>query len=190
MHNLEIKARALDWAVQIKRAAAIADGPPTVLLQVDTFFCVPRGRLKLREFDDGTGELIQYERPDTAGPRQSSYVRALMTQPAATKVALAAALSVRAVVTKKRTLFIVEQTRIHMDEVKDLGAFIELEVVLHASQAAADGEAIAQRLMEQLGIDRRTLIAEAYVDLLLRSGAQTTSALQSALDIRAVVFGK
>lgn len=58
-----------------------------------------------------------------------------------------------------------------------LGAFIELDVALRASQTAADGEVIARRLMKQLGVDRRALIAEAYVGLLLRSRSLTTAAV-------------
>ncbi|MCH8502943.1 MAG: class IV adenylate cyclase [Ectothiorhodospiraceae bacterium] len=164
--NIEIKARARDFASQGRIAAQLADGPPVVIQQEDTFFHVPRGRLKLREFGDGTGELIQYDRPDSPGPKQSTYVRTPASEPHSLKAALAAALGVRAVVRKRRTLFLVEETRIHLDEVAELGQFLELEVVLRTEQSEAEGRMIADRLMSELGVDPSDLVSRAYVDLL------------------------
>ncbi|HSB67662.1 MAG TPA: class IV adenylate cyclase, partial [Anaerolineales bacterium] len=76
------------------------------------------------------------------------------------------AFGVRGVVSKVRYLFMVGQTRIHLDKVSDLGEFIELEVVLNSGQSDADGEWIANGLMRQLGITEQDLIDTAYVDLL------------------------
>ena len=79
--NIEIKARAADLEALAGIAAGLADGPPVRLEQTDTFFHVPRGRLKLREFGDGTGELIQYARADSAGPKPSDFVRSPVPSP-------------------------------------------------------------------------------------------------------------
>ncbi|MDZ7616842.1 MAG: class IV adenylate cyclase [Patescibacteria group bacterium] len=165
--NIEIKARAGDFAEQARMAAEMADGPAVFLQQEDTFFRVPGGRLKLREFADGTGELIQYERVDTAGPKQSDYVRTPIPEPASLKEVLARALGVRAVVRKTRTLLVTGQTRIHLDEVDGLGRFLELEVVLRPEQAETEGVAIAEQIMAQLGVKASDLTPGAYVDLLL-----------------------
>lgn len=164
--NIEIKARATHWSGQIKKAAALAATPPVAIHQVDTFFHVPHGRLKLREFDDGTAELIQYQRPDGAGPKPSTYFRVTVAQPEQIKAALATARGIRAVVTKKRLLFLAGQTRIHMDDVSSLGRFIKLEVVLEPTQAEEQGMAAAERLMAALAIERTDLVAGAYADLL------------------------
>ena len=64
--NVEIKAIARRFEQQRAIAESLADGPAKVFEQQDTFFRVPHGRLKLRQFGDGRAELIQYERPDTA----------------------------------------------------------------------------------------------------------------------------
>ena len=72
--NVEIKARATDFAQQQERAAELADSPPELLSQEDTFFRSKRGRLKLRRFDADRGELIYYERPDARGPSESRYM--------------------------------------------------------------------------------------------------------------------
>lgn len=165
--NVEIKARSRDIELQGRIAARLAESPPALIEQEDTFFHVPRGRLKLREFGDGTGELIEYDRPDSHGPKQSTYIRSPISEPHSLKAALAAALGVRAVVRKRRTLFLAEQTRIHLDEVAGLGQFIELEVELQPDQTEAEGRAIADRLMSELGIEATDLVAGAYVDLLI-----------------------
>jgi adenylate cyclase class IV len=164
--NIEIKARASDYQAQLRRAEEIADGPPLRFTQEDTFYHVPNGRLKLRVFADGSGELIQYRRPDAEGPKTSDYALVRIGDPTALGGLLAAALGVRAVVRKTRTLLLCGQTRLHFDEVEGLGNFIELEVVLADGQSAAEGEAIASGLMGQLGILPGDLLAGAYVDML------------------------
>lgn len=165
--NIEIKAHARDFDAQVDKAERIASGPAQLITQEDTFFHVSNGRLKLREFGDGTGELIQYHRADAAGPKQSSYVLSRTTEPETLKAALANALGVRAVVKKTRTLYLSGQTRLHFDEVENLGRFIELEVVLDAEQDAGEGTPIAEKLMAALGIQEGDLITGAYVDMLL-----------------------
>ncbi|EFN89274.1 hypothetical protein EAI_01100 [Harpegnathos saltator] len=70
------------------------------------------------------------------------------------------------VVKKIRQLFIVGQTRIHIDQVDGLGNFIELEVMLQENQDIETGQKIADELMQALSITKDDLIAEAYIDLL------------------------
>ena len=76
------------------------------------------------------------------------------------------ALGVRGVVRKKRTLYLVGQTRVHLDEVEGLGDFMELEVVLHPGQSDAEGQVIARDLMTRLGVAEKDLLEGAYMDLL------------------------
>ncbi len=167
--NVEIKA-ILDASIEslLPRARALADGPEARIEQDDTFFACAHGRLKLRDFGDGTGELIHYERADTPGPKLSDYVRAPTTDPAALREALTRAHGAIGRVRKTRWLLMVGQTRIHLDRVHGLGDFMELEVVLRDGQSAADAEAMAERLMGELGIARRQRVAGTYLDLLAR----------------------
>jgi adenylate cyclase class IV len=166
--NVEIKARIDSVEALLPRARALADGLAVLIEQDDTFFTCSHGRLKLREFADGAGELIHYERADTAGPKLSDYVRAPTSDPAALREALTRAHGVIGRVRKTRWLLMAGQTRIHLDRVEGLGDFIELEVVLREEQSAAEGEAIAERLMGRLGIERDQRLAGAYLDLLAR----------------------
>jgi len=164
--NVEIKARVRDLPALLTAVEAIADGPPELLLQDDTFFDSPFGRLKLRVSTNGTGELVAYRRPDVGGPRESSFVKAAVTDPAALAAVLADALGPAGVVRKRRIFCRHGQTRIHLDEVDGLGTFLELEVELRDGQPTGEGERIARELMARLGIAEDDLVATAYVDLL------------------------
>lgn len=168
-HNVEIKAKARDFARQRQLASAIATAAPVVLLQHDTFYSAATGRLKLRRFADGKAELIQYSRPDTTETKTSSYVVVPVSDPAAMHECLLQALGVRSDVRKRRTLVMAGRTRIHFDEVEGLGEFIELEVVLAEGEDPAAGHLEAQQIMRQLDIREQDLIRGAYADLLTQS---------------------
>lgn len=64
-----------------------------------------------------------------------------------------------------RYLYIVGQTRVHVDEVKGLGDFMELEVVLSPDQTIEEGQSIANDLLKKLGINKEDLITGSYMDL-------------------------
>ena len=169
--NVEIKARVSDLDAMEKKAAALADSRPEVIAQDDTFFNCPTGRLKLRVFAGGHGELIAYQRRDTAGPGISNYAITEVSDAAGMAAALAASLGVRGRVRKERRLYLAGPTRIHLDRVEGLGDFMELEVVLAEGQAITEGEAIARDLMTRLGVQEDDLITGAYLDLLPDGGA-------------------
>ncbi len=75
--NVEIKAVDPDPARTLERALALGASDHGVLAQRDTYFAVPRGRLKLREQERGGDELIAHERPDEAAVRVSTYTTTL-----------------------------------------------------------------------------------------------------------------
>lgn len=164
--NIEIKARVHDALALGARVTAIADSPGVTLRQRDTFFVCADGRLKLREFGDGGSELIWYRRDDTSGSKKSEYRVTPVPDPSCLREILARAVGTTGVVVKTRRLFLVGQTRVHLDEVAGLGTFVELEVVLRDGQAEAEGHAIAAELIGRLGIEARDLVEGAYADLL------------------------
>ena len=164
--NIEIKARVADPTRKRELAERLVQKPPTVLQQHDTFFPCTNGRLKLRELSPTEGELIFYRRPDTAGPRQSDYSIHPTNSPASLRALLTAAFGVGTVVVKTRLLYLVGETRIHLDSVVGLGSFVELEVVLSPEQSAEEGRRVARDLMLALEIDQADLIDRAYADLL------------------------
>jgi adenylate cyclase class IV len=164
--NVEIKARALQPDRLRQLALRLGDGDSELIRQKDTFYHVPRGRLKLREFGDGTGELISYDRPDREGPKTSDYAINRTADPAGLHLVLSRALGTRGIVSKERTLVRCGRTRIHLDQVEGLGGFMELEVVLEPEESEEQGRVIALDLMKQLEIDPAELVEGAYLDLL------------------------
>jgi adenylate cyclase, class 2 len=135
--------------------------------QVDTYFNVPNGRLKLRE---GTIEqsLIFYERTNTAGAKQSNVTLYNHQPDAALKLALTQAVGVKTVVDKKRKIYFIDNVKFHFDKVEGLGEFLEVEAIDN------DGSIGIEKLKEQcryyqqlLGVQDNDFIAESYSDLLL-----------------------
>lgn len=164
--NVEIKARIEDVEALLPRAAALADQGPTEIVQDDTFFVCPNGRLKLRAFSATSGQLIFYQRPDQTGPKESFFLISPTSSPDTLREALTLAYGQTGRVRKHRTLFLSGRTRIHPDRVEHLGDFLELEVVMADGEPANAGVAVAHDLLAKLGIAPDQLIERAYVDLL------------------------
>jgi predicted adenylyl cyclase CyaB len=166
--NFEFKAAATDLDTMEKRLLAL--NPEFIGLdhQIDTYFHVPHGRLKLRE-GHIENALIHYQRSNTPGAKQSD-VWLYQHQPnAALKSILMQSIGVKVVVDKKRKIYFVDNVKFHFDEVKELGTFIEVEAI------DKDGTIGLEKLQEQcrfyaslLEVQDTDYIAESYSDLLLR----------------------
>jgi predicted adenylyl cyclase CyaB len=163
--NVEIKARIAGVAALAPLVARLADTGPTFIEQDDTFFSCPNGRLKLRDQFAAGAELIFYQRADQSGPKESFYLRLPVPDPTALRELLQLAYGQTGRVRKRRMLFLVGRTRIHLDAVEGLGEFLELEVVLREEESAAQGIVEAESIMAQLGVLPQQLIQGAYVDL-------------------------
>ena len=168
--NIEIKARIDDPVACAARAAALADHGPIVIEQDDTFFRCIGGRLKLRAFSDGTGELIYYRRADQRGPKECFYLLSPTSAPDVLRESLTLANGLAGRVKKHRQVFLIGRSRIHLDQVDHLGYFLELEVVLAEGEAVESGVSEAHGLMKRLGLELHQLVDGAYVDLLALQG--------------------
>ncbi len=168
--NVEIKARIESVEALMAQAAAIADEGPIEIAQDDTFFACNAGRLKLRAFADGRGELIFYERADAKGPKESFYLISRTDHADALRDVLTHAYGESGRVVKHRTLYLAGATRIHLDRVAGLGEFLELEVVLDEHGSTETGVRTAHEIMGLLGVEPSQLIEGAYVDLLVLKG--------------------
>jgi adenylate cyclase, class 2 len=135
--------------------------------QIDTYFKVPNGRLKLRE---GTIEqaLIFYQRSNIAGAKQSDVILYQHKADAALKQILTQSLGIKAVVDKRRRIYFIDNVKFHFDRVEGMGTFVEVEAI------DKDGSIGLERLKEQcrsyqelLGVKEEDFMAESYSDLLL-----------------------
>ncbi|MBS1271160.1 MAG: hypothetical protein MAGBODY4_00289 [Candidatus Marinimicrobia bacterium] len=164
--NVEIKARVTDPDSLQRRLDDITGGIEVIQNQHDTFFHTPYGRLKLRRFPESPAELIYYDRSDAPGPKKSDFRRLFLDDPDYYQKLLSASLGIRGVVEKTRRLYRIGQTRMHLDHVKSLGDFLELEVMLEPGQSTEEGQTVAEKIMDQLKIRKEDLVDAAYIDLL------------------------
>jgi predicted adenylyl cyclase CyaB len=164
--NIEIKVKVDDLEKLRIRVQRICEGVGEEITQEDIFFNNSLGRFKLRILAPDMGQLIFYQRLDLAGPKLSNYLIYDTADPEGLKQVISQASGVRGTVRKRRWLYWFGSTRIHLDLVEGLGAFMELEVVLQPGESREVGMAAAAELMDLLAIDPDDLIEGAYIDLL------------------------
>ncbi len=165
--NIEIKAKVKD----VERLRALIEKLPVIsretFFQEDTFFRISTGRLKFRRLGPDRGQLIYYDRADSKGPKISEYSILETNQPDIVNRSLSKCREILGVVRKKRDVYIVGQTRIHVDEVEGLGKFVEFEFVFEEGQDVQEGKKTIAQLMVILGIEEDSLLGGAYIDLQL-----------------------
>lgn len=166
--NIEIKARCADQKkIRDILTAHKADFKGTDH-QVDTYFKVNRGRLKLRE-GNIENSLIFYERENKEGPKQSN-VNLFRSEPGSSlKEILISALGILVVIDKKREIYFIDNVKFHIDTVENLGTFVEIEAI------DSDGTIGKEKLLEQcneylrlFGIEQGALVSVSYSDMLLQ----------------------
>lgn len=183
MRNLELKIKC-ETMQDLKSIEALAQKHGAIyqytVEQRDTYFRVSRGRLKLRErwlkeqneAKSIDAELIYYRRPGKAGSRISFYDVMQISEPEPLRLMLTEALrSAPVVVEKVRVLYIYKNTRIHLDAVKTLGTFVELETVIDETMSMKDVRAEHQAVIAFLGLGPLQPIASSYSDLLMKAGS-------------------
>lgn len=167
--NIEIKAR-LD-APDTVRNILLASGAKFIGedRQIDTYFNVPEGRLKIRE---GTIEncVVFYRRPDKSGPKRCDYTIEKYargdTSLQGFKALLTAALGVRTVVDKRREIYFIGNIKFHIDTVDKLGAFFEIEAIGDGNTDVRELENQCGEWLKKLGIDSGSLVDVSYSDMM------------------------
>lgn len=167
--NIEIKARSSnqDFVREILRSrGAEFKG---IDHQIDTYFNVTSGRLKLRE-GNIENSLVHYEREDIDSPKQSHVTFYKSADKNSLKEILTKSLGILAVVDKTREIYFIDNVKFHIDIVKNLGTFVEIEAM------DFDGKIGKDKLFEQCDyyiklfkIRRGDLISNSYSDMLLNN---------------------
>jgi homotetrameric cytidine deaminase len=174
--NIELKAVDPDPERSLAVVKGLGAHDRGLLRQKDTYYRVSSGRLKLREEEPGGATLVQYDRVDADEARESRYRLIPVEDAANLAAALASSLGVLAVVEKERHLLLWQNVRIHLDAVKDLGHFIELEGVATADSDLADELDRVTRLTEALEIKPERILRNSYSDQVIGSGALVEAA--------------
>ncbi len=135
--------------------------------QIDTYFNVKNGRLKLRE-GSIENNLIQYKRPDQSGPKQSDFKLFKTEKGSDLKPMLKMALGIKAVVDKQREIYFIENVKFHLDRVKDLGTFIEIEATDLNNERTSDFLLKqCSHYLEIFGVNTDDLLEKSYSDMIL-----------------------
>lgn len=167
--NMEIKAKCLDPERIEKKLLennALYIGTDN---QVDTYFNVPSGRLKLRE-GNIEQSLIFYQRPDASEVKGSMVEMTKLERNNGIKPVLQKALGLKIEVVKKRKIFFIDNVKFHIDHVGGLGSFVEIEAIFEGSGdelVAEQLKAQCHHYMEYLGIAPEDLIDRSYSDMLM-----------------------
>jgi adenylate cyclase class 2 len=165
--NVELKAKDPDPEGSLATCRSLDAVDRGVISQRDIYFDVPHGGLKLREEEPGKPHLIQFQRASLPQQRQSSYRIIGIEDSVSLRAALRESLGERGVVVKRRHLFLWHDVRIHLDEVRGLGSFLELEAVAPADSDLAREYQLVAELRDAFRITDERLCANGYADQLL-----------------------
>ena len=166
--NVEIKARCRNPVLVRAVLAALESDHIGTDHQVDTYFNVPEGRLKIRT-GDIENALIHYSRADGEGPKTSRVTLYPTSEGEALRDILTKALGVKAVVDKIRDIHFIGNVKFHIDSVAGLGDFVEIEVIdRHGDLPHDEMEATCEKYMKALEIEEGDLVSDSYSDQIIR----------------------
>lgn len=136
--------------------------------QIDHYFRVPEGRLKLRH---GSIEqsLIFYKRGNQAGPKDSSVALTRLAGEAEAEslaATLDRALGTWVKVDKQREIYFIKNVKFHLDTVVGLGNFLEIEAIGDSADQRTELLAQCEEWMATLGVQPEELVENSYSDLL------------------------
>jgi adenylate cyclase class 2 len=167
LRNFEFKARAENISKLEQKLLELKPVFKGEDHQIDTYFTVPAGRLKLRE-GNIENALIYYERPDTANAKQSDILLYKHQPDSSLKDILARVNGIKVIVDKHRRIYFIENIKFHFDTVDELGTFIEVEAIDETGLMGTE------KLKEQcmyyfayFGLNNSDYINKSYSDLIL-----------------------
>jgi len=166
--NIEIKARSNSHdqiREYLKSKNADFKG---VDHQIDTYFAVPSGRLKLRR-GNVENSLIFYNRDNQSGPKQSDVSFSRVDADSNIKEVLSMAFGVLVEVDKKREIYFIDNVKIHIDTVEGLGTFMEIEAIDYDGTIGTDKlQKQCDFYMKELRVQEKDLLTSSYSDMLLQ----------------------
>jgi adenylate cyclase, class 2 len=135
--------------------------------QVDTYFNVSTGRLKLRE-GNIESNLIYYERDDQPGAKESNFQLLYIADANGIKGILSKSLGIKIIVEKQREIYFIGNVKFHIDEVTGLGRFAEIEASnLYSNISKAELMEQCKYYQQVFNIREEDLISVSYSDMLM-----------------------
>jgi predicted adenylyl cyclase CyaB len=163
--SIELRARLDDVQRGLDRAAVVTGSIPREVVQEDVFFNARRGRLFIRR-EESRAELISYSKAERPHPRPSAYFRQTLSDPDSKERELKDTFGVAARVAKRRWVFEFEGGRIHIDDLGQLGAFVEIAVQTPSKDQVPRSYARLRKMARAMGVREGALIGEEYETLI------------------------
>lgn len=134
--------------------------------QIDTYFIVPEGRLKLRQ-GNIENSLIFYKREERKGIKTSNVelVKLDSKQAQSTKNLLSLSNGIFKIVDKKREIYFIDNVKFHLDKIESLGTFVEIEAINFQGQSKETLTEQCAYYLQLFGIDSTDCIDASYSDL-------------------------
>jgi predicted adenylyl cyclase CyaB len=167
MKNLELKIFVNNFRDVVNRLKKIGAEHSGTLNQKDVYYKVSGGRLKTREINGTDFELIFYNRANTKSSKFSNYQILNFSENEFKILAgiLNNVFDIKSVVEKKRELWLFKHTRVHLDKVKGLGNFLELETVMKNINLAKVTKE-HKEVIKLLDLNKYKKQSKSYSDLL------------------------
>ncbi len=166
MKNIESKFFIKDFGVIKKSLNKNGAKYVEKLSQLDTYYYCKTGRLKIREINNHSYELIFYQRPNKKGPKISNFqiISLKINQTKAIKNLLQESIGIKKIIKKIRYLWIYKNTRVHLDTVFGLGKFIELETVVQ-NISLKEAEIEHAEIIKILSLSKAKRLSKSYCEI-------------------------
>ena len=167
--NVEIKARTNSSDVVRKYLINHQADFKGTDNQTDTYFNVASGRLKLRE-GNIENNLIYYNRNNQAGPKSSQFNLVKVEDAKGLKEVLTKSCGIKMIVKKKREIYYIDNVKFHIDELQELGSFIEIEagnILANKTEAELLGQ--CNFYLKEFGVKEKDLVAVSYSDMMIEA---------------------
>ncbi len=129
--NIELKAKVENFESLVEKLKSLHH---TQITQEDFYVNINNGRLKLRKSSLNKPQVISYNRENLFNAKESYYK--VYTYSSKEEFSLAFKnfrknFGFNSIIKKKRMYYRYEDFRIHLDEVENLGNFVEIELVIN-----------------------------------------------------------
>lgn len=166
--NVEVKAKCNDLERVRQKLISFNALFKGIDEQTDTYFNVNKGRLKLRE-GNIENNLICYNRENKAGPKNSHFQLLKVADPDALKKMLTDSLGIKIVVKKEREIYFIDNVKIHLDKLQELGFFVEIEASnLNKNNSQEELLEQCNFFMKEFEIRDEDLLQDSYSDMMMR----------------------
>lgn len=168
MPNIEMKSMYGDLEFARKKVQELGGQFLWKDTQVDTYYFTKNGKLKLRQSEKNGSELLPYLKVDDGVLKRSDYVRLPTTEPELLASLLDQLLGRQLRVRKIREVYLIENVRVHLDQVEDLGSFLEFEAVYEddTNETREKESKKVASLMTEFKVNPDLIFSGSYPDLI------------------------